>query len=70
MIEGVRRCGLEKTIWRHNDVADLERRLAAAAPDRPKLIVFESLHSMDGDVAPIRRSCDLSERRRHSTMMS
>ncbi len=62
MIEGVRRSGVEKKIWRHNDVADLERLLAAAAPERPKLIVFESLYSMDGDVAPIRRICDLAER--------
>jgi 5-aminolevulinate synthase len=62
MIEGVRRSGLEKKIWHHNDVADLERLLAAAAPERPKLIVFESLYSMDGDVAPIRRICDLAER--------
>jgi 5-aminolevulinate synthase len=62
MIEGVRQSGLEKRIWRHNDVADLERLLAAAAPERPKLIVFESLYSMDGDVAPLRRICDLAER--------
>jgi 5-aminolevulinate synthase len=62
MIEGVRRSGVEKKIWRHNDVADLERLLAAAAPERPRLIVFESLYSMDGDIAPIRRICDLAER--------
>src|SRR5215472_2153633 len=62
MIEGVRRSGLEKAIWRHNDVADLERLLARAAPDRPKLIVFESLYSMDGDVAPIREICAIAER--------
>jgi 5-aminolevulinate synthase len=62
MIEGVRRSGVEKAIWRHNDVADLERLLAAAAPGRPKLIVFESLYSMDGDVAPIQSICDLAER--------
>jgi 5-aminolevulinate synthase len=62
MIEGVRRSGVEKAIWRHNDVADLERLLAATAPRRPKLIVFESLYSMDGDVAPIRSICDLAER--------
>jgi 5-aminolevulinate synthase len=61
MIEGVRHSGLEKKIWRHNDVADLERLLAAATPKRPKLIVFESLYSMDGDVAPIQRICDLAE---------
>jgi 5-aminolevulinate synthase len=62
MIEGVRRSGVEKAIWRHNDVADLERLLAAAAPRRAKLIVFESLYSMDGDVAPIQSICDLAER--------
>jgi 5-aminolevulinate synthase len=62
MIEGVRRSGLEKVIWRHSDVADLERLLAAAASGRPKLIVFESLYSMDGDVAPIQSICDLAER--------
>jgi 5-aminolevulinate synthase len=62
MIEGVRGSGLEKQIWRHSDVADLERLLAEAAPKRPKLIVFESLYSMDGDVAPIQRICDLAER--------
>src|ERR1700681_860708 len=62
MIEGVRASGLEKRIWRHNDVADLERLLAATARERPKLIVFESLYSMDGDVAPIGRICDLAER--------
>jgi 5-aminolevulinate synthase len=62
MIEGVRRSGVEKAIWRHNDVADLERLLTAAAPGRPKLIVFESLYSMDGDVAPIQSICDLAER--------
>jgi 5-aminolevulinate synthase len=62
MIEGVRQSGLDKRIWRHNDVADLERLLAAADRDRPKLIVFESLYSMDGDVAPIGRICDLAKR--------
>src|ERR1700719_297532 len=62
MIEGVRQSGLEKRIWRHNDVADLERLLVATEPDRPKLIVFESLYSMDGDVAPIGRICDLAAR--------
>jgi 5-aminolevulinate synthase len=62
MIEGVRRSGVETAIWRHNDVADLERLLAAAAPGRPKLIVFEGLYSMDGDVAPIQGICDLAER--------
>jgi 5-aminolevulinate synthase len=62
MIEGVRQSGLEKKIWRHNDVAHLEELLAAADPDRPKLIVFESLYSMGGDVAPIGWICDLAAR--------
>src|SRR5713101_6731230 len=51
MIEGVRRAGVEKKIFRHNDMAHLEELLRAADPNRPKLIVFETLYSMDGDVA-------------------
>jgi 5-aminolevulinate synthase len=62
MIEGVRRSGCEKQIFRHNDAAHLETLLRRAAPERPKLIAFESLYSMDGDVAPIHRICDLAER--------
>ena len=62
MIEGIRQSGSDKQIWRHNDVAHLEALLAAADPDRPKLIAFESLYSMDGDMAPIQRICDLAER--------
>ena len=61
MIEGVRHAGVEKRIWRHNDVGHLEELLAAEAPGRPKLIVFEALYSMDGDVAPVNRICDLAE---------
>jgi 5-aminolevulinate synthase len=62
MIEGVRQSGVEKKIWRHNDLAHLETLLREAGPNRPKLIVFESLYSMDGDVAPISAICDLAER--------
>ena len=62
MIEGVRQAHCEKQIFRHNDMAHLESLLGAAAPDRPKLIVFESLYSMDGDVAPVNSICDLAER--------
>ena len=62
MIEGMRQAHCEKHIFRHNDLAHLEELLAAADPDRPKLIVFESLYSMDGDVAPVNRICDLAER--------
>jgi 5-aminolevulinate synthase len=61
MIEGVRQAHTEKQIFRHNDMAHLEALLAAADPARPKLIVFESLYSMDGDVAPVGRICDLAE---------
>src|SRR5438270_997389 len=62
MIEGVRRAGVEKQIWRHNDVAHLEELLRAAGSERPKLIVLESLYSMDGDIAPINAVCDLADR--------
>ena len=62
MIEGVRQSKCEKLIFRHNDVAHLEKLLQGLDPKRPKLIVFESLYSMDGDVAPIGRICDLAER--------
>ncbi|MGN6570574.1 MAG: 5-aminolevulinate synthase, partial [Pseudolabrys sp.] len=62
MIEGVRQSGSERQIWRHNDLAHLEELLKAADPARPKLIVFESLYSMDGDVAPIHAICDLAEK--------
>jgi 5-aminolevulinate synthase len=62
MIEGVRQAHCEKQIFRHNDMAHLETLLAAADPARPKLIVFESLYSMDGDVAHIRQICDLADR--------
>ena len=61
MIEGVRQSGAEKKIFRHNDMEHLEELLRAAG-DRPKLIVFEGLYSMDGDVAPVRRICELAER--------
>jgi 5-aminolevulinate synthase len=62
MIEGVRQSGCEKKIFGHNDLTHLEELLWASDPQRPKLIVFESIYSMDGDVAPIRRICELAER--------
>ena len=62
MIEGVRQAHCEKRIFRHNDLAQLEELLADVEPGRPKLIVCESLYSMDGDVAPLPRICDLAER--------
>lgn len=62
MIEGVRQSRCEKQIFRHNDMAHLEGLLQAADPSRPKLVVFETLYSMDGDIAPTDRICDLAER--------
>ena len=62
MIEGVRAAGRERVIFRHNDLAHLEELLQRAGPNRPKLIVFESVYSMDGDVGPIHAICDLAER--------
>jgi 5-aminolevulinate synthase len=62
MIEGVRKSRCEKRIFRHNDMAHLEELLSTAEPERPKLIVFESLYSMDGDIAPVTAVCDLAER--------
>ncbi len=62
MIEGVRRSGAEKKIFRHNDVAHLESLLQAAGRERAKLIVFESVYSMDGDISPIEEIADLAEK--------
>lgn len=61
MIEGVRRGGGAKRIFRHNDVAHLRELLAADDPAAPKLIAFESIYSMDGDFGPIREICDLAQ---------
>jgi 5-aminolevulinate synthase len=61
MIEGVRRGGGEKRIFRHNDAAHLRELLAKDDPKAPKLIAFESIYSMDGDFGPIKEICDLAE---------
>ena len=60
MIQGVRQSGMEKRIFRHNDVAHLRELLSAVERRRPKLIAFESVYSMDGDIAPIAAICDLA----------
>jgi len=62
MIEGARQSGATKQIFRHNDMDHLEQLLAAADPNCPKLIVFETLYSMDGDVSPVGQICDLADR--------
>jgi 5-aminolevulinate synthase len=62
MIEGIRNSRAEKRIFRHNDAADLDRLLAADDRERPKLVVFESVYSMDGDIAPIADIVEVAER--------
>ncbi|MET1112042.1 MAG: 5-aminolevulinate synthase, partial [Allosphingosinicella sp.] len=62
MIAGIRASGCEKQVFRHNDLAHLEELLAGADPEAPKLIAFESVYSMDGDIAPIAAICDLADR--------
>ncbi|WP_353205454.1 5-aminolevulinate synthase [Sphingomonas sp.] len=61
MIAGIRNSGCERHVFRHNDVAHLEELLAAVDPAAPKLIAFESVYSMDGDIAPIAEICDLAD---------
>lgn len=61
MIAGIRNSGCEKRVFRHNDIAHLRELLAAEDPEAPKLIAFESVYSMDGDVAPIADFCDLAD---------
>ncbi len=62
MIEGIRHSRAECVVFEHNDPADLARKLAAIDPARPKLVAFESVYSMDGDVAPIEAICDVADR--------
>ncbi|WP_262695039.1 5-aminolevulinate synthase [Kordiimonas aquimaris] len=62
MIQGIRNSGAKKAIFRHNDVAHLEELLEAADPKAPKIIAFESVYSMDGDMAPIKAICDLADK--------
>ncbi len=69
MIEGIRYSGAEKHIFRHNDPEDLDRKLSELNPYRPKLVVFESVYSMDGDIAPIKEICDVAEKHRAMTYL-
>jgi 5-aminolevulinate synthase len=62
MIAGIKNSGCEKRLFRHNDLDHLEQLLAEEDPDAPRLIAFESVYSMDGDIAPIAEICDLADR--------
>jgi 5-aminolevulinate synthase len=62
MIEGIRHSRAERHVFKHNDVVDLERILKTLDPKRPKLIAFESVYSMDGDLGPIKEICDLADK--------
>ena len=62
MIEGIRHSRAEKVIWKHNDPADLDAKLAAIPADRPRIVAFESVYSMDGDIAPIRKIVEVAEK--------
>lgn len=62
MIEGIRHSRAEKMIFKHNDSEDLERKLASIAPGRAKIVAFESVYSMDGDIAPIKEICDVADK--------
>ncbi|HPE32382.1 MAG TPA: 5-aminolevulinate synthase [Parvularculaceae bacterium] len=62
MIEGIRHSRAERHIFKHNDVEDLDRKLSALDPEAPKLVAFESVYSMDGDISPIKEICDVAER--------
>ncbi len=62
MIEGIRHSRADKVIWKHNDVKDLEKKLAALPANTPKIVAFESVYSMDGDVAPIKEIVEVAEK--------
>eukprot|EP00456_Euglypha_rotunda_P035377 TRINITY_DN2723_c0_g1_i38.p1 TRINITY_DN2723_c0_g1~~TRINITY_DN2723_c0_g1_i38.p1 ORF type:complete len:465 (-),score=73.80 TRINITY_DN2723_c0_g1_i38:13-1407(-) len=67
LIEGIRRSRVTKHIFRHNDVKHLDSLLSAAPKDAPKLVIFESVYSMDGDIAPIKEICDVADKHRALT---
>ena len=69
MIAGIKNSGCEKQVFRHNDLDHLEELLAAAPEEAPKLIAFESVYSMDGDIAPIGAICDLADKYRALTYL-
>ena len=62
MIEGIRHARCPKKIWKHNDVDDLDQILTELGPDCTKIVAFESVYSMDGDIAPIKEICDVADK--------
>ena len=62
MIQGIRNSGAKKFIFRHNDVEHLEQLLEQADPDAPKIVAFETVHSMTGDVCPLEELCDVAHK--------
>ena len=62
MIEGIRHSRADKALWKHNDVADLEAKLQALPANVPKIVAFESVYSMDGDIAPIKEIVEVAEK--------
>jgi 5-aminolevulinate synthase len=62
MIEGIRHSRADKVLWKHNDPEDLDRKLAAIGPDRPKIVAFESVYSMDGDICPMQEIVEVAEK--------
>ena len=69
MIEGIRHSRAEKKIFKHNDVEDLDRFLSNVDPKLPKLIAFESVYSMDGDISPVREICDVADKHNAMTFL-
>jgi 5-aminolevulinate synthase len=69
MIEGIRHSRAEKKIFKHNDVEDLDNFLSQYEPSTPKLIAFESVYSMDGDIAPIKEICDVADKHHAMTFI-
>jgi 5-aminolevulinate synthase len=69
MIEGIRHSKAERVIFRHNDPEDLDRQLSKLDPARPKLVAFESVYSMDGDIAPIAELCDVADKHQAMTYL-
>ena len=69
MIEGIRHSRADKVIWKHNDPEDLDRKLKAIGPERPKIVAFESVYSMDGDISPMEEIVEVAESHKAMTYL-